>query len=297
MIDAVVWLVVHLAGGIGDLATALADPWAWLNWSDRQALARFIYYGGSVEFFFVVLDIALILFVAGLIRRPVLWAAVRAIETFHNVVGRFIGWSILIMAIQQIVIVVLQRIFRVSEIPLGPFGLILTRDISWYSEELRLYNATVVTLACAYTFVQGGHVRVDLIYAGLSHRKKRLMDMIGSLIFVLPLATVIWLYSWFFMWRHLVTPPVAAADRLESLLRKARIMKWNVETIGFSPNGFDGYFLFKILMVAFAGMLFLQGLNYFYRSYLEYVEGEAAADKYVDHDPPGDAAAEHGLHH
>ena len=33
---------------------------------------------------------------------------------------------------------------------------------------------------------------------------------------------------------------------------QSAMLKWNVETIGFSPNGFNGYFLFKILLVPFA---------------------------------------------
>ena len=62
-------------------------------------------------------------------------------------------------------------------------------------------------------------------------------------------------------------------DQIDLLMRKSRILKWNVETIGFSPNGFNAYFLFKILLVAFAGLVFLHAIAFFYRSYLEYVEG------------------------
>lgn len=284
MIDAILWLAGRLGGGVLNLFTALANPAAWLDWSDRQALARFIYFGGSTEFFFVVLDIVLVVFIVGVIWRPFLWQVVRGAEAVQNTIGRVVGWTLLIMVIQQVMIIVLQRIFRVAEIPVGPFGVIFTRDLSWFSEQLKLYQAMVVALACSYTFIQGGHVRVDLIYARLSFRGKRVFDMVGSLIFVLPLATVTWLFAWFFMWRHLVTPPVAAADKLEVVLRKARLLKWNVETIGFSPNGFDGYFLFKILMVLFAGFVFLQGVVFFYRNFLEYVEGPQSAGKFLDRD-------------
>ena len=263
---------------------AVTHPASWLDWSDKKALIKFIYYGGSSEFFFVVLATFLIVTGAGLYWRGFLWSVTRALEWFGNTVGRIFAWAGLVMVLQQIVIVFLQRIFRVSEISIGPFGYIVSKDLSWYAEELKLYNAMVVCLCCAYTFIQGGHVRVDLFYAGVKFRTKRIIDMFGSLFFIVPVTSLIWLYGWFFLWRHLVTPKVSASDKLELLERKSRLLKWNVETIGFSPNGFDGYFLFKILLVGFAGMMFLQGIAFFYRSLLEYLEGEGAQGRYLDRD-------------
>lgn len=71
-------------------------------------------------------------------------------------------------------------------------------------------------------------------------------------------------------------------------MMKARAVRWNVETIGFSPNGFNGYFLFKVLMVAFAGMVFIQSVAFFYRSYLEWKEGPESDGKYLDKDSLGE---------
>ena len=65
---------------------------------------------------------------------------------------------------------------------------------------------------------------------------------------------------------------------------KSRAFRWNVETIGFSPNGFTAYFLFKILMIIMVAMIFIQAWAFFYRSYLEWREGEASAGKYLDKD-------------
>ena len=292
MIDLIVAFFSHLFWGFVNIFKALAQPQLWLNWEDREALARFIYYGGSVEFFFSVLAFFLIILGLGLIFRRFLWGVVVTLEATANGIGRFFAWAGLIMVLQQVMIVFLQRIFRVSEIQLGPFGYSFVRDLSWWSEELKLYNAMIVALCCAYTFVQGGHVRVDLIYAGLGHRAKRVMDMLGSLFFILPAMTLTWMFGWYFMWRHLVTPKVSATDNIDLLLRKAKVMKWNVETIGFSPNGFDAYFLFKLLLVAFAGMMFVQGWAFFYRSLLEYLEGPDSAGKYLDKDMLGDETAE-----
>jgi hypothetical protein len=81
---------------------------------------------------------------------------------------------------------------------------------------------------------------------------------------------------------------VSASDNIDLLMRKSKLLKWNVETIGFSPNGFTAYFLFKILLVAFTAMVFLQAIAFFYRSYLEWKEGPESEGKYLDKDTLGE---------
>jgi TRAP-type mannitol/chloroaromatic compound transport system permease small subunit len=266
---------------------ALTHPGLWLDWSDSQAIMRVVYYGGSVEFFFVVFTAFLVLTGVGLWRNGFLWGCVRVLEGFANTVGRLVAWAGLIMVLQQIVIVFVQRIFARPDMVLG-LGIPLEFDMSWWSEELKLYNAMVVALCCTYTFVQGGHVRVDLVYARVSHRAKRVIDMAGSLIFMMPMAVLTWMYGWFFLWRHLIVPKPSASDKLDQLLMKSRALRWNVETIAFSPNGFNGYFLFKVLLVLFAGMVFLHAMAFFWRSWLEWKEGPESAGKYLDRDTLGE---------
>lgn len=292
MLDILGWIVTNIGQGFINLFKALSDPMAWLDWSDKEALALFVYYGGSSEFFFAIIDLFLIIFVIGIIFRPFLWGFVRVSEAFANATGRLFAWAGLLMVLQQIMIIFLQRVFRVSEISLGPFGASFTRDLSWWSEELKLYNAMIVCLCCSYTFVQGGHVRVDLFYAGMRFRGKKIIDMMGSIVFIMPLTVMIWLFGWYFMWRNLVNPKVSAADNFDRIGAKISHSRWNIETIGFSPNGFDAYFLFKILLISFAGLMFLQGWTYFYRSFLEFVEGEESKDKYIDKDRLEDETAD-----
>lgn len=283
----ILWMIQNIGLAFYNLAYAVSHPQLWLDWSDKQAIMRVVYYGGSVELFFVVFTAFLLVTAIGMWRRSVMWGVVIGLEGFANTVGRFFAWAGLLMVIQQIMIVFLQRVFARPDISLG-MGIPLQMDISWFAEELKLYNAMVVCLCCTYTFVQGGHVRVDLIYSGLSHRGRRIIDMFGSLVFMMPAAVLTWMYGWYFMWRHLIVPKPSASDTLERLLTKSRALRWNVETFGFSPNGFNGYFLFKVLLVCFAGMVFLHAIAFFYRSYLEYVEGPDSANKYLDKDSLGD---------
>ena len=301
------WLAAHLIEAPVNIVNALIHPGSWLAWlghmslSSRiedpaaaESLIRFLYYGASWELFFALLFIFLVVTAVGIWRHAVLWACVRGLEGFANTVGRIAVWAGFLMVIQQIVVIFMQKVFAASQISLG-FGAVFTRDPTWWSEELKFYNALVVCLCVSYTFVQGGHVRVDLVYSAVSYRTKRILDMLGSMIFMIPSALVIYFYGWFFLWRSLVTPKFSASDAgkdLDGLLNKARALKWNVETFGSSPNGFDAYFLFKILLVSFTLLVILQGVAFFYRSYLELVEGPEAEGKYLDKDVLGDPVAE-----
>lgn len=288
MLDGIVWFFVNIAQAFVNFGYAVTHPASWLDWRDKENLARFIYYGASIEFFFVVFTAFLVLTAIGLWKRPVMWATVRVLETLANTLGRIVAWAGLIMVLQQIMIVFLQRIFRVSSIELAPLGYGFARDLSWWSEELKLYNAAIICLAVSYTFVQGGHVRVDLVYSQVSHRARKVIDMFGAVFFMMPMAVLIWLYAWFFMWRHLVVPNPSATSTLERLMMQARAMRWNVETTSFSPNGFDAYFLFKVLMVTFAGLVFLHAIAVFYRAYLGFVEGPEADTRHLDKDTLGE---------
>ena len=283
LLSGILWFFQGLLYSVVNLFTAISNPQLWLDWSDKKALMRFIYYGGSTELFFVFLLCFIIIILTGLLSQRFLWGFVRVTEGISNSVGRLVAWAGLIMVIQQVVIVFLQRIFARPDIVIG-FGIPIEYGVSWFAEELKLYNAAIICLCISYTFVQQGHVRVDLFYAPASFRKKKIIDMCGAAFFMVPMAVLMWMYSWFFMWRHLITPKVSASDKIELMLRKARVVKWNVETIGFSANGFTAYFLFKVLMVAMVAFIFLQAISFFCRSLAEYREGKDSEGKYLDLD-------------
>lgn len=287
MLDGIVWVFSHILGGFANIAIALTHPSLWLDWSNKEAIMRVVYYGGSVEFFFAIFDLFLLLTIAVVVNRRFGWATVRVMEGFGNIVGRTFAWAGLIMVLQQIIIVFIQRVFARADMAFG-FGIPLQYDISWWGEELKLYNAIIICLCLSYTFVQGGHVRVDLVYSAVSFRAKRVIDMVGCMLFMVPMAVVIWMYGWYFMWRHLIVPKPSASDTLDRLLMKSKALKWNVERIGFSPNGFDHYYIFKVLLCLLAAMIFIHAFTFLYRSYLEFVEGEESAGKYLDKDTLGE---------
>ncbi len=292
-LSGIFWFLKSLILAVVNLFTAVTSPQMWLDWTDKESLIRFVYYGASVELFFVFLLCFIIIVLAGLLSQTFLWGVVRVTEGLSNSIGRLVAWAGLIMVVQQVMIVFLQRIFARTDIVLS-FGVPFQYGVSWFAEELKLYNAAIICLCISYTFVQQGHVRVDLFYAPASFRKKKIIDMLGAAFFMIPMAVLMWLYSWFFMWRHLITPKVSASDKLELMLRKSRVVKWNIETIGVSANGFNAYFLFKVLMVAMVAFIFIQAISFFCRSLAELREGEKSDGKYLDLDNKPDMPAASG---
>ena len=287
LLDGLIWFVTNIGLGFYNFFYALTHPGLWLDWSNKEAIMRFVYYGGSVEFFFVVFNLFALVFIIGVWRNEFLWAWVRGLEGFANTVGRFFAWAGLLMVLQQIIIVFMQRIFTRPDISFG-FGIPLQFDISWFAEELKLYNAMVVCLCMAYTFVQGGHVRVDLVYQpgllphqetdrhvrrALLHGAHRRADL--ALWLVLPLA-----------------PP----DRAEPLGHGyARPASEQVARLALErrDHRFQPQRVQRLLSLQDPALrLHRDGLpaghGVLYRSYLEWKEGEESENKYLDRDTLGE---------
>ncbi|MBS0223415.1 MAG: TRAP transporter small permease subunit [Proteobacteria bacterium] len=67
-------------------------------------------------------------------------------------------------------------------------------EVQWYM------FAVIVMFGAAYTLKRNEHVRVDLVYMMLSRRGQLLIDILGTLIFLLPTCLILAWLSWpFFM--------------------------------------------------------------------------------------------------
>ena len=56
---------------------------------------------------------------------------------------------------------------------------------------VRMWYVGLFLLSAGYTLIEGGHVRVDVLYAGLGARAKNWVNFLGCFVFGLPLAWVI----------------------------------------------------------------------------------------------------------
>lgn len=89
------------------------------------------------------------------------------------VVGRAAAWLTLFMVIVTFVVVVMRYVFDA--------GLI------WVQESVIWMHAAVFMLGAAYTLQDEGHVRVDVFYRQMSDQRRAWVDLIGVVIFLLPL--------------------------------------------------------------------------------------------------------------
>lgn len=89
------------------------------------------------------------------------------------VVGRAASWFTLFMVTVTFVVVVMRYVFDIGFI--------------WLQESVVWMHAAVFMLGAAYTLQDEGHVRVDVFYRKMSDRRRAWVDLVGVIIFLLPL--------------------------------------------------------------------------------------------------------------
>ena len=150
-------------------------------------------------------------------------AGVAAIDTLNEIIGRGVAWLALAMVLVTFTVVVLRYAF----------------DLGWIAmqESVTWLHSLVFLLGAAYTLKHAGHVRVDIFYAAASPRRKALVDLLGSLLLLLPICLFIFYVSWDYV-----------AD------------SWSVWESSREAGGLPGIFLLKSTLLVMAGLLLLQGL-------------------------------------
>ncbi|WP_282609019.1 TRAP transporter small permease subunit [Pelagibius sp. Alg239-R121] len=259
--------VLAFLKGFADL---LLLPWHIINWAQlptlKERLNVVLVAGMSAEFLFVVLAAVLILLAAGLYSRRFLRGLVFGLERFNGAIGKFAAWFALIMVIQQVLIIAMGQVFRGNDLIFSPFGMIMTsHELQWLSGQLKFYNAILIAIASAYTFIEGGHVRVDLIYSTVRHRTKKLVDLIGTLIFLFPSSILLWWFSW-----PIATNALFAQRPLNIWSETARFRGFRFESSGTAE--FTWVWSFKVLIVIFAGLMFIVAVSFFFRNILALLE-------------------------
>jgi TRAP-type mannitol/chloroaromatic compound transport system permease small subunit len=155
-----------------------------------------------------------------------------AIDATNDWVGRGLSWLTLGMVLVTFGVVVLRYVF----------------GLGWtVLQESIVYMHATVFMACAgFALVHNGHVRCDVFYGSATPRSKAIIDIIGTLVFLIPMCVLIGWVGW----------PYAADS-------------WAV--LEGSPEGRMGIpavFLLKSLVLVFALLLFLQAISLLLQSAL-----------------------------
>jgi TRAP-type mannitol/chloroaromatic compound transport system permease small subunit len=86
-------------------------------------------------------------------------------------------WLALLIVVAELLIVITRFIFSYEQAFMGDL--------------VRFWYAALFLFASAYTLIEEGHVRVDILYTGFTERGKAWSNVIGSLILGLPLCWII----------------------------------------------------------------------------------------------------------
>lgn len=107
------------------------------------------------------------------------------IERAFNRLGDFLGWLSSILFILLLANVVYDVVMRYAFNDVS----IAFQEMEWH-----LFSA-VFLLGVPYAIKAGGHVRVDLFYERLSNRAQAIIDVIGTIVFLLPFCLLVSYYG------------------------------------------------------------------------------------------------------
>ncbi|ESR24801.1 TRAP transporter small permease subunit [Lutibaculum baratangense] len=153
----------------------------------------------------------------------------KAIDRLNTRVGRAVAWLALLMVLLEFTVVISRYVFGVTSIAM--------------QEAVVHMHASLFMLAAAWTLRADAHVRVDIFYRGATPRAKATVDLLGSMLLLLPTCALI-------LW--VATPYVAQA--------------WAVREGSRETSGLGGVYLLKTVILIFAAQLALQAASMAFRA-------------------------------
>ncbi len=156
---------------------------------------------------------------------------VSAIDRFSALTGRITAWLTLAMVLVTCVVVVLRYVFDLGFI--------------WMQESVTWMHAVVFMVGAAYALQRNEHVRVDVFYREFSERRRAIVDILGVLVFLLPLCLYFGWSAWDF---------VAASWRIKEASRESGGLPYPMVP------------LLKSVLILTPVMLALQGIALLMRS-------------------------------
>lgn len=101
----------------------------------------------------------------------------RAFDKFADIIGYTTAFVMVLMILNVFYDVIMRYFFNT--------GSIAMQEMEWH-----LFSV-IILLGISYTLKEDGHVRVDLIYDRLTDKKKAIINMVGVVTFILPIALLI----------------------------------------------------------------------------------------------------------
>lgn len=145
----------------------------------------------------------------------------RGIDRLNEVIGKAVGWLILVAVLVSAGNAVIRKMFNMS-------------SNAWLELQWYLFGAAFL-LAAAYTLRQNEHIRIDIVYGMFSRRRQHWIDLLGHIFFLMPFVVLMIFYLF---------PYVALSYRSGEVSSSAGgLIIWPAKAlllIGFLQLGFQG---------------------------------------------------------
>ncbi len=114
-------------------------------------------------------------------------------------------------------------------------------------ESVMYMHGCVFMLGIAFTLKEKAHVRVDVLYERYSDQVRALIDMLGTILFLIPVNAFIFWIS------------------LEYVN-----FSWSLSESSAQPGGLPAVYLLKTLIPVMAGLVTLQGIAEFLKAFFKF---------------------------
>jgi len=146
------------------------------------------------------------------------------LDRIAELVGNAAAWLALGLVLVTFTVVMLRYLFQLGWIAM--------------QESILYLHAALFLLGAAYTLKKNGHVRVDIFYRGFTARRKALVDLLGSLLLLLPVCSFLLWTSWGYVTRA-----------------------WSIQEGSQEAGGLPYIYLLKTLIPVAVLLLILQGIS------------------------------------
>lgn len=152
-----------------------------------------------------------------------------AIDALNERVGRITAWLALAMVLMMAANVLLRYAFSIG--------------YAWQQESVRFMHGILFLAGAAYALKHEAQVRVDVLYQGMSDARKAWVNLVGTFVFLFPMAGAILYFS---------------NDYIMN--------SWSIYEGSAEYKGMPGVFLFKSFIWVCGALLILQGISVIIRS-------------------------------
>lgn len=153
------------------------------------------------------------------------------LDRISEALGRASAWFTILMVIMTGIVVLMRYVFDAGFI--------------WMQESITWMHAAVFMLGAAYTLRHEEHVRVDIFYRRMSARRQAIVDLLGVVLFLLPICGFLAYTAWDFA-----------------------AVSWSMGEITREPGGlpYPAIPLLKSIVIVMPVTLALQGVSLMLRS-------------------------------